>query len=886
MPKSSSKKGKRPPRKVVIKNPRTQRAVELFEAILDDMLVPPQVQPILIAGDPGSGKTSFVQALSLALDVGLILIEAPHVSPDHIAPIPYYVFREGKLAKQDVSATKDAKAEVQLSKPKLLTDLKREYKRWANTKYRYKRIRSLLQQRFGRTWAELVDKYRDDIEEARKHYKLILFVDEFYRTSTPTVANLLRNLALDKSIHGTPIERGTYVLLATNLGDVGVEEIPDHHTFNVAELEYTPDELKDYWMNTLGISKQAAEDIIQACLDKDGADLITGRDPDSDTFASKRRLTHFAQMYDLALKHGDEDLKRLVATLAYQNFYDPQHEAAHPLAVRLSKLVAEKMGNPEPYTHKEWQNALEAYLKAVRELGAKYKHSLNIYGPPGVGKTAVLEQLTTKLGAKALARYAIPDLSPESTLGIPNVDPNSGETTFDNPPLFDSLRNTLGFTDEEVKQAQEGCPEEDKEIKYIVFLDEISRPQSPKVFNFIRRMLLDRQINDDPRTKLPCGTVVVTAMNPYDESGAVEEMSMHVKDVLDFIPSGVDAGRFASYMHSKLSRVAPWGPAVGEILLGILRDASPGEDSRGKVVPPDERPFWQGVKGSVVWYPPRSVDHLISMAVSRVNRVVNRLRREGQISEDMPLDQQRAVVRDALIESAFPRTFGAFLGQYLTPRVGANVGDAVAKEVAGMVTRNLDAIIEKLDLATVEVMDLLSIYKQTAKRTSATAAGGGLVNLRAWLMNTPEEQKMAQINVVLEQETKETPWPDVAVNVASFFVSLDEMARQLMEAEHVEAVYLPTPSFLESMWQVVDRAMIEKAYKDATYETLTQADETPIIKDKYAKRIDEYRREDYAKAIRRAFFDAFQKGATFKGVPVDAKRLEELFGITIASEED
>jgi len=893
MPEKDEKKTKLP-RKVRVSNPRSRTAHQLFKKFLYDMANPPQVQPTLLAGDPGSGKTSFVQAMALALDVGLVVIEAPHTSPDHVAPIPYYIYREGKLFKKDVSATQQS-PEVKLAKPKLLTDLMQEYRRWANRQYNEKRVFPLLQQRFGPHWVEMVKENFDLVQEARERYKLIMFLDEFYRVNSPQVANILRNLALDRQIHGTPLAKGVYVILATNLGDVGVEEIPDHHTFVIKELSYTPDELKDYWLSSLGVSKDVAEAVLNVATNENG-ELITGRDTDTDTFASNRRLTHFALILDEAIRSGDPEAARLAATLAHSNFYDPQHEAEHPLGARLSKLVADKLGNPEPFSHKEWQKALEIYIKMVERLGPKYKHTLNIYGPPGVGKSAVLTQLSQKLGAKGVVRIAVPELNPEATVGIPNVDPNSGETSFDNPMLFDKIRKELDLTDEELRKAREGCPDEEegeKKVKYIVFLDEISRPQSPKVFNFIRRMLLDKQVNDDPRTRLPCGTLVVTAMNPFDESGAVEELSMHVKDVLDFIPSGVDTAQFVLYMRNKFQQIGPWAPNLFELLLNVLRDVSPGEDAQGKIVPSDERPFWQGTKGNVVWFPPRLIDSITKTFISGLGAIIKRLKADGTLSPERPIEEQREAIKEAIRDADLLADFASDVGSYLAARVGSAVGDGVMMEIIGILNNRLDEIIDLIDLRSVEGSpDLISIFMEFEKSPKQAGAGarqvkaaGTFINLQTWAVQNTEAERMAQINQVLDL-IAQMKWPDAGIKAAEFFTEVDRVIEEVINDDTIVSPNKVTPAFREAMWQTVDQGMIRKAYKDATAETLSAADSHPTVANKYLPRVDEYRRDEYAIAIRMAFFEAYEKGSTFEGVPVDIKRVEELFGIKIAEEEE
>src|SRR5574343_2115187 len=69
--------------------------INIAEKILANMKAKSQSigkSGILLAGDPGVGKTSFIRFFSLLTGIELITIEAPHITEEHIINIPFIVY--------------------------------------------------------------------------------------------------------------------------------------------------------------------------------------------------------------------------------------------------------------------------------------------------------------------------------------------------------------------------------------------------------------------------------------------------------------------------------------------------------------------------------------------------------------------------------------------------------------------------------------------------------------------------------------------------------------------------------------------------------------------------------------------------------------------------
>lgn len=68
---------------------------------------------MLLAGDPGTGKTSFVRFLAHLLGMQLIVIEAPHITEEHTINIPFIVLMT--IIHQGLKGSKKLKNMDQLS---------------------------------------------------------------------------------------------------------------------------------------------------------------------------------------------------------------------------------------------------------------------------------------------------------------------------------------------------------------------------------------------------------------------------------------------------------------------------------------------------------------------------------------------------------------------------------------------------------------------------------------------------------------------------------------------------------------------------------------------------------------------------------------------------
>lgn len=183
------------------------------------------------------------------------------------------------------------------------------------------------------------------------------------------------------------------------------------------------------------------------------------------------------------------------------------------------------------------QNAIAAYLKKD-ELG-NYRIPLEkqrpvfLLGAPGIGKTAIMEQIAQELGI-SLVSYSMTHHTRQSALGLPFI-----------------LRKTFGGVDYDVSEytmseiiaAVYDTIEETGITEGILFLDEVncvSETLAPAMLQFLQFKVFGRH-------RLPRGWIVVTAGNPPEYNKSVREFDIVTMDRLKRIDVEPDYAVWKDY---------------------------------------------------------------------------------------------------------------------------------------------------------------------------------------------------------------------------------------------------------------------------------------------------------------------------------------------------
>ncbi|MCR5556191.1 MAG: AAA family ATPase [Butyrivibrio sp.] len=168
----------------------------------------------------------------------------------------------------------------------------------------------------------------------------------------------------------------------------------------------------------------------------------------------------------------------------------------------------------------EVKNAVRAYLEKDEagryEIPIERQRPILLMGPPGIGKTAVMEQIAHELGI-GLVSYTITHHTRQSAIGLPKISEKSFEG---------KVYSVTEYTMSEIIGAVYEQREKSGIKEGILFLDEIncvSETLAPTMLQFL-------QYKTFGSLKLPEGYIIVTAGNPPQYNKSVREFDIVTLD--------------------------------------------------------------------------------------------------------------------------------------------------------------------------------------------------------------------------------------------------------------------------------------------------------------------------------------------------------------------
>lgn len=187
------------------------------------------------------------------------------------------------------------------------------------------------------------------------------------------------------------------------------------------------------------------------------------------------------------------------------------------------------------------KNAMTAYFTKDQfgnyALPVERQRPVFLMGPPGIGKTAIMEQVASELGV-GLVSYSMTHHTRQSALGLPFIEKkNYGGREY----------NVSEYTMSEIIASVYDMMEETGIKEGILFLDEIncvSETLAPAMLQFLQYKIFGRH-------RVPDGWIVVTAGNPPEYNNSVREFDIVTWDRLKRIDvePNYDVWKEYAYKH-------------------------------------------------------------------------------------------------------------------------------------------------------------------------------------------------------------------------------------------------------------------------------------------------------------------------------------------------
>ena len=641
---SSSRKAKKPAKakkiddvldpKILKKFPAVKvggnnsRIRKYFDRILGNMLAQAEhsgtIYSVMLTGDPGTGKTSMIRSLSKLLGLPLIVVEAPHITEEHIINIPYFVLVNNKEPKEKVAVLeKKGNNDIELvhAESHLVTEIKHLRNKKLTDEQLFESIKK------DSTLYPIFLRKKELIKEIRQHYDVILFLDEFYRVEDEKIKNLLWSIFKNKHIGYNEIPKGVYIICASTLGDEGVSEIPLNHSFKKLEVE-TPS--KEDWFGYIlnKYVKDANEEIrkrvdlkpevFKAFYEVLEDEDLSYNDFDSEVRISPRRWEQLLLFINANLPVKDEKEAMTLLYNVKMNFSNYltratskiYEEKVKPVLIKLIKQTSGiDVKNELPA--EEWRNAFEQQIKTKLKLGEFRQYVPTLSGLYGIGKTSYIKTIADKNNL-IFVHIDVSNILKDQILGIPmmnktdKIGPDGKpviETTFEKPSLLHFIEKQI---QSEIKEREKkGFPLPNGEYRYLILFDKLNKTTTD-VFNVIRKVLLEKKFNH--QYSLPEGSIITATINPSDIDA--NELTVHTKDILDIIIAEPSWKKTLKYLRElEDSEIHELNMNVFEILAENMKS---DESIDGETLTGEMKYFYWSPDGTDgVYISPKNMDSMI-----------------------------------------------------------------------------------------------------------------------------------------------------------------------------------------------------------------------------------------------------------------------------------
>lgn len=643
---------------VNIKSGKLGNRVNSLEQVLDNMSLT-HGTGLMLGGNTGIGKTTFVKQLGKILGMNVVVIEAPHITEEHLINIPFITFEPVRGAGRTQTDVLDTtNFNVTLAKSHLASVLRSaqpiDDATYMNSiKNSNANIKSIYAELGGNETT-----IPDEIKNIRHKHKVILFLDEYFRQTSANVRNILRGI-LNGRIGNDRMPPGVYTIYASNLTDVGqtIEQIPMNADFKMVDYKPpTKDEFFHYLISKF--EKDTNVKLNPAVVNAFHAGLndkhISYDDLSTEIRTSPRRWEQIILYINANIPvKTEQDAKALLSNVKANFSNETETSELHKLIDDIVRQIMKdtgsaKFANTKPLDDSQWRETLEHQIETKIKLGDNRSYIPVVMGAPGIGKTKQMADVAHKMNLRLIPIDAS-TLTAEDITGIPipnrsNTEESIAESAeemldeadlsvaFAEPALYQRIMNDIKDEDERF-MTDPNVPAEKKkqyskqQFKYLIFFDELNRVANQKVFNSLRRVILDKSFNDE--YKLPDSAIITAAMNPGDKGTA--ELTGHLKDAVDLIDAHPSWKEFMAWLREaatsepNLEQYSTSAKVMAEKILVGFADTFALKNAT-KSIGADALPFHIIISGSEedMYISPREYWTMYCDVVAGINRTLKK----------------------------------------------------------------------------------------------------------------------------------------------------------------------------------------------------------------------------------------------------------------------
>jgi MoxR-like ATPase len=657
---------------LISQNINYQSQIEFIEFVIDNMRSGANKR-IMITGDTGLGKTSFVKQFARMLGLPSIVIEIPHIIEENLINIPFVIFDKQGKSSQGYEVFDKKGHKLVLGTSHLASSLRRLQK-MTDVEY------ANAVKTFDPYMQGLIKAYEyenpGDIAAVRKSYERILFFDEFYRQTTPSIRNILRNV-LNGRIGNDPIPKGTYTMYASNLVDVSgsIDQQSQHTSFLHKEYKApTAQQWLSYTLSkSLGGNVKIKNDVAKAFQTYLTDENLSLTDINLEIRTSPRRWSNIFHYINSNYPFKSPyELSILMTTMKRQFQNDEiKTSKAYESLESIIKYLAEEseinMENVKPLSNRNWRDVLAQQVMTAVSAGEQKNYVPVLRGLPGIGKTAIgtiFEEPPYNLRfipilATTINRESIPGMP------IPDEQPDKVEVEFSQPELYVKIMTMIEEAEQDYKetlQEKQAAGElqgksaqavyadyQKQRYKYLIFIDEINRVSSSAIFNSLRLLILEKKFND--KYKLPKEALVVAAMNP-DDLGT-QPLTSHFRDAIDIIDADPDWKGTLTFLKNQVVPFMKKNNDVGddaiELAINLIEEFPKSFSTR--TANRETNDFYVNIGGiSEIYINPRDYDNLFRELTSGVDRGFKRVRQLISRGQQIEIEDAQEIIANIALE--------------------------------------------------------------------------------------------------------------------------------------------------------------------------------------------------------------------------------------------